>query len=181
MQIGSAPPIVLTATHLDARRVELRASLANVPVGVAQIRPKCCGRTSRHRPRRWASVPVDDVLIDTSIRVKNVSQSLIDVGVAFVANERQIFSKIILPASLPYVMAALRLGIGRAIIGMVTAELFTAISGLGGLVVKYSNNFRTDEMLVPVLIMMALGVILTGALQRAEQLIAPWRANARDD
>jgi NitT/TauT family transport system permease protein len=121
------------------------------------------------------------VLINTSIGVKNVSQSLIDVGVAFVANERQIFSKIILPASLPYVMAGLRLGIGRAIIGMVTAEFFTAISGLGGLVVKYGNNFRTDEMLVPVIILMALGVILTGALQRAEQLIAPWKTNAHND
>jgi NitT/TauT family transport system permease protein len=121
------------------------------------------------------------VLINTSIGVKNVSRSLIDVGVAFVANERQIFSKIILPASLPYVMAGLRLGIGRAIIGMVTAEFFTAISGLGGLVVKYGNNFRTDEMLVPVLILMALGVLLTGALQRAEQLIAPWKTNDLND
>jgi ABC-type nitrate/sulfonate/bicarbonate transport system permease component len=121
------------------------------------------------------------VLINTSIGVKNVSQSLIDVGVAFVANERQIFSKIILPASLPYVMAGLRLGIGRSIIGMVTAEFFTAISGLGGLVVKYGNNFRTDEMLVPVIILMALGVILTAALQRAEQLIAPWKTNEHND
>jgi len=121
------------------------------------------------------------VLINTSIGVKNVSRSLIDVGVAFVANERQIFSKIILPASLPYIMAGLRLGIGRAIIGMVTAEFFTAISGLGGLVVKYGNNFRTDEMLVPVLILMALGVLLTGALQRAESLIAPWKTNDQND
>jgi ABC-type nitrate/sulfonate/bicarbonate transport system permease component len=115
------------------------------------------------------------VLINTSIGVKNVNRALIDVGVAFVANERQIFTKIILPASLPYIMAGLRLGIGRAIIGMVTAEFFTAISGLGGLVVKYGNQFRTDEMLVPVLILMGLGVVLTAALQRAEQWIAPWK------
>jgi ABC-type nitrate/sulfonate/bicarbonate transport system permease component len=115
------------------------------------------------------------VLINTSIGVKNVNRALIDVGVAFVANERQIFTKIILPASLPYIMAGLRLGIGRAIIGMVTAEFFTAISGLGGLAVKYGNQFRTDEMLVPVLILMGLGVVLTAALQRAEQWIAPWK------
>lgn len=121
------------------------------------------------------------VLINTSIGVKNVNRSLIDVGVAFVANERQIFTRIILPASLPYIMAGLRLGIGRAIIGMVTAEFFTAISGLGGLVVKYGNQFRTDEMLVPVIILMALGVILTGALQRAEQLIAPWKSNDNNE
>jgi ABC-type nitrate/sulfonate/bicarbonate transport system permease component len=121
------------------------------------------------------------VLINTSIGVKNVSRSLIDVGVAFVANERQIFTKIILPASLPYIMAGLRLGIGRAIIGMVTAEFFTAISGLGGLVVKYGNQFRTDQMLVPVIILMGLGVLLTGSLQRAEQLIAPWKSNENNE
>jgi NitT/TauT family transport system permease protein len=121
------------------------------------------------------------VLINTSIGVKNVSRSLIDVGVAFVANERQIFTKIILPASLPYIMAGLRLGIGRAIIGMVTAEFFTAISGLGGLVVKFGNSFRTDEMLVPVLILMALGVILTAGLQRLERRIAPWKSNELSD
>jgi NitT/TauT family transport system permease protein len=121
------------------------------------------------------------VLINTSIGVKNVNRSLIDVGVAFVANERQIFTKIILPASLPYIMAGLRLGIGRAIIGMVTAEFFTAISGLGGLVVKYGNQFRTDEMLVPVIILMGLGVLLTGSLQRAEQLIAPWKSNENNE
>ena len=121
------------------------------------------------------------VLINTSIGVKNVNRSLIDVGIAFVANERQIFTKIILPASLPYIMAGLRLGIGRAIIGMVTAEFFTAISGLGGLVVKYGNNFRTDEMLVPVLILMALGVVLTSTLQRVEQLIAPWKSSEFND
>jgi NitT/TauT family transport system permease protein len=110
-----------------------------------------------------------------------VNRSLVDVGIAFVANERQIFTKIILPASLPYIMAGLRLGIGRAIIGMVTAEFFTAISGLGGLVVKYGNQFRTDEMLVPVLILMVLGVVLTGALQRAEHLIAPWKSTDNND
>jgi len=121
------------------------------------------------------------VLINTSIGVRNVSRSLIDVGVAFVANEQQIFTKIILPASLPYIMAGLRLGIGRAIIGMVTAEFFTAISGLGGLVVKYGNQFRTDEMLVPVIILMILGVLLTGTLQRAEQLIAPWKSNENNE
>ena len=121
------------------------------------------------------------ILINTSIGVRNVNRSLIDVGVAFVANERQIFTRIILPASLPYIMAGLRLGIGRAIIGMVTAEFFTAISGLGGLVVKYGNQFRTDEMLVPVIILMVLGVILTGSLQRAEQLIAPWKSNENNE
>jgi NitT/TauT family transport system permease protein len=119
------------------------------------------------------------VLINTFAGVRNVSQSLVDVGVAFVASERQIFTKIILPAALPYIMAGLRLGIGRAIIGMVVAEFFTALRGLGAMIVKYGNFFRTDSMLVPVIVLMFMGVLLTAALKRAEETIAPWKETER--
>jgi ABC-type nitrate/sulfonate/bicarbonate transport system permease component len=120
------------------------------------------------------------VLINTATGVRNVSGSLVDVGVAFVANERQIFTKIILPGSLPYIMTGLRLGVGRAIIAMVTAEFFTAISGLGGIIVKYGNSFRTDVMLVPVIVLMIMGVTLTSGLSRVEALLAPWKVQARE-
>ena len=119
------------------------------------------------------------ILINTATGVANVGQSLVDVALAFAANERQVFTKIILPASLPYIMAGLRLGIGRAIIGMVVAEFFTAITGLGAMIVKYGNFFKTDDMLVPVLILMALGVVLTELLKRAETAIAPWKETER--
>ena len=116
------------------------------------------------------------VLINTAAGVRNVPRSLIDVGAAFAANERQIFVKIILPAVVPFIMTGLRLGIGRAIIGMVAAEFFTAISGLGGLIVKYGNQYDTASMFVPILILMLLGVTLTTVVRRLEEMFAPWRA-----
>jgi NitT/TauT family transport system permease protein len=119
------------------------------------------------------------ILINTAAGVANVSQSLVDVALAFAANERQVFTKIIMPAALPYIMTGLRLGIGRAIIGMVVAEFFTAITGLGAMIVKYGNFFKTDVMLVPVLILMVLGIVLTEALKRAETAIAPWKETER--
>lgn len=119
------------------------------------------------------------ILINTAAGVSNVSQSLVDVAMAFAAKERQIFTKIILPAALPYIMTGLRLGIGRAIIGMVVAEFFTAITGLGAMIVKYGNFFKTDVMLVPVLILMILGVVLTEGVKRAEAAIAPWKETER--
>lgn len=119
------------------------------------------------------------ILINTAAGVSNISQSLVDVAMAFAARERQIFTKIILPAALPYIMTGLRLGIGRAIIGMVVAEFFTAITGLGAMIVKYGNFFKTDVMLVPVLILMVLGVVLTEGLKRAESAIAPWKESER--
>lgn len=119
------------------------------------------------------------ILINTIAGVRNVSQSLVDVAVAFRASQAQIFTKIIMPASLPYVMAGLRLGIGRAIIGMVTAEFFTAVAGLGGIVVKYGNRFRTDDMLVPVIVLMIMGVLLTALIREAESRFAAWKETER--
>lgn len=117
------------------------------------------------------------VLINTVSGVKNVPRSLIDVGSAFAANERQVFLKIILPAVVPYVMTGLRLGVGRAIIGMVAAEFFTAITGLGGVIVKYGNQYDTASMFVPILILMLLGMTLTSLVRRLEAVFRPWRQN----
>lgn len=118
---------------------------------------------------------VFSVLINTAAGVRNVPAALIDVSTAFAANERQVFLKIILPASVPYMMTGLRVGIGRAIIGMVVAEFFTAVTGLGAVIVKYGNQYDTASMFVPILILMLLGVGLTSLVRRAEEMAAPWR------
>jgi ABC-type nitrate/sulfonate/bicarbonate transport system permease component len=117
------------------------------------------------------------VLINTAAGVRNVPSQLIDVGNAFAANERQVFMKIIFPAVLPYIMTGLRLGVGRAIIAMVAAEFFTAITGLGALIVKYGNQYDTASMFVPILVLMFLGVTLSVVLRRVEEMFAPWRSN----
>jgi ABC-type nitrate/sulfonate/bicarbonate transport system permease component len=115
------------------------------------------------------------ILINTAAGVRNVPRPLLDVGFAFDATERQLFMKFILPASLPYMMTGLRLGVGRAIIGMVVAEFFTAITGLGALIVKYGNQYDTASMFVPILSLMLLGVTLTSLMRRIEASIAPWK------
>lgn len=115
------------------------------------------------------------VLINTIAGVHNVPRNLTDVGVAFAAKESEIFTKIIMPSALPYMMTGLRLGIGRAIIGMVVAEFFTAITGLGALISKYGNEYDTASMFVPILVLMLLGVVLTYGVRRLENWIAPWK------
>jgi ABC-type nitrate/sulfonate/bicarbonate transport system permease component len=120
------------------------------------------------------------ILINTTVGVRNVPTQLIDVGTAFAANERQIFAKVIVHSALPYVMTGLRLGLGRAIIGMVVAEFFTAITGLGAIIVKYGNQYDTASMFVPIFVLMFLGVMLSGLLRRAEEWIAPWKMTEND-
>lgn len=115
------------------------------------------------------------IVINTISGVRNVPSNLIDVGNAFAAREHQIFTKVILPAALPYMMTGLRLGVGRAIIGMVVAEFFTAITGLGALIVKYGNQYDTASMFVPIFVLMLLGIALSLLVRHLERWAAPWR------
>ena len=68
----------------------------------------------------------------------------------------------------------MRLAVGRALVGMVIAEFFTAVSGVGYLIVRYSNAFEPDHMLVPIVVVMGLGIFLTTLTGRVEKRIAPW-------
>lgn len=125
-------------------------------------------------------ITIFPVLINTTAGVRNVPAQLIELGNAFAATERQIFTKIILPSAVPYMMTGLRLGIGRALIGMVVAEFFTAITGLGAMIVKYGNQYNTAAMFVPIFILMLMGILLTFGVRRLEDRIAPWKVTQAD-
>jgi ABC-type nitrate/sulfonate/bicarbonate transport system permease component len=115
------------------------------------------------------------ICINTWAGVRAVPKSLVEVGTAFCASQSAIMNQIVLPAVLPYIMAGLRLGIGKAVIAMVIAEFLTAISGLGGAIIKAANSFRTAEMLVPIIVIMVLAVVLTHIVSLIERWVAPWQ------
>ena len=119
------------------------------------------------------------VIINTFTGVKNLSQSVIDVGGAFGASERQIFRMIVLPAALPFIMTGLRLAVGRGILAMIVAEFFTALSGLGGMIVKYGNFFQTAKMFVPIIVVSLLGVLAVELVKHIELRLAPWKETER--
>lgn len=122
-------------------------------------------------------ISVFPILINTASGVRNVGASLLDVGNAFAADERQTFVKIILPASIPYIMTGIRLGIGRAIIGMIVAEFYTSVGGLGALIMKFGNQYDTAAMFVPILTLALMGVLLTTIVRKAEAAFEPWKAS----
>jgi taurine transport system permease protein len=67
-------------------------------------------------------------------------------------------------------------GIGRAVVGMVIAEFFTQISGLGGIIINAGNNFDTATMFVPIILLMILAVGLNYLIGWFERVMAPWQA-----
>jgi ABC-type nitrate/sulfonate/bicarbonate transport system permease component len=118
---------------------------------------------------------VSPIVMNTWAGVKSVPRTLIELGDAFVASDAAIMRKIILPATLPYIMTGLRLAVGRSIIAMVVAEFFTSISGLGGLILKSGEGLDTAQMFVPVILLMALGLLLTNLVSWLEHKVAPWQ------
>ena len=116
------------------------------------------------------------ICLNTWFGVKAVPKTLIEVGTAFCAPQTQIMRGIVLPATIPYIMAGLRLGIGKAVIGIVIAEFQTAISGLGGIIITSANAFQTAEMFVPIVLIMVIAVALTALVGWLEKIVAPWQS-----
>jgi NitT/TauT family transport system permease protein len=119
------------------------------------------------------------ILINTYQGVRECDKTMLEVARSFRSSEWQIWRHVLLPYSLPYIAAGIRLAIGRGLVGMVVAEFFTSISGLGYMITRYAHIFETDKTLVPVILLMFLGVTLTSVLKWIERRIAPWsRADA---
>jgi len=116
------------------------------------------------------------LVINTYQGVKNVDPKLLEVGRAFRCSERQLWLNIVLPAVLPFIVTGLRLAVGRGLIGMVLADLYTAISGIGYLIVRAASTYRVDKMFVPVVTLGLLGIVLTALLRVLERRVAPWTA-----
>jgi len=121
------------------------------------------------------------MVINTYQGVKSVDPKLLEVGRAFRCSERQLWWNIVLPASLPFIVTGLRLALGRGLIGMVLADLYTAISGIGYLIVRTASTYQVDKMFVPIVTLGLLGVTFTALLRLAERYVAPWIAASRDD
>jgi NitT/TauT family transport system permease protein len=119
--------------------------------------------------------------INTYQGVKNVDSKLLEVGRSFRCSERQLWTNIILPGALPFIITGLRLAIGRGLIGMVLADLYTAISGIGYLIVRTASTYEVDKMFVPIVTLGLLGVGLTAAVRFLETRVAPWTKAANQD
>ena len=126
------------------------------------------------------SIAIFPVIINTYSGIKDVRGSLIEIGRAYCATEWQTFAKIILPAAVPYIMAGIRLAVGLAIIGMIVAEFFTSVTGLGGLIVLYANSFATAKLFVMIIVVGVLGAVLSELVIYIERRFSRWRISERE-
>lgn len=115
------------------------------------------------------------ILINTYSGVLAVDEELVEMARSAGASRRRIFASIVLPSAVPFVVTGMRLGATIGLINTVVAELYTAVSGLGGLLAIYGNTFRMAEYFVIVITLAIVGVVVTEALRHVEARLARWR------
>lgn len=121
------------------------------------------------------------ILLNTYQGVKGVDPRLLEVARSFRTSEGALWADVILPSAFPFILAGMRLALGRALVGMVIADLYTAVSGIGYLIVRYAQNLQIDRLLVPVVILSITGVVLVQGLHWLEVRVAPWQFPGRDE
>jgi NitT/TauT family transport system permease protein len=107
--------------------------------------------------------------------VRSVDNLLINVVKSLGGKERDLYFKVILPSTLPYLVAGARIAIGRGIVGIIVGEFYAASEGIGHALLWYSDMYQLGEMFVCILVLMIIAVIFTQGLRKAELAIAPWR------
>ena len=123
----------------------------------------------------WVIFPI---LINTAMGVREADKNLLEVGLSFGATERQLLKHIIWPYVVPYIVSGLRLAVGRAIVGMVVAEMSLRLSGLGGLLMIYGASLSTDVVFALIGVLLCFGVGLTEVVKYIERVVAPWKTQA---
>ena len=115
------------------------------------------------------------IIIPTVQGVKTVDRRFLDVARSFGASRRLLFTSVVAPATVPFMVTGLRLGVGRALIGVVVGELFAATSGLGVMLSRAGDALQTDRLLFGVLIFTVAGVLGVEAVRRFERYFQRWR------
>jgi NitT/TauT family transport system permease protein len=114
------------------------------------------------------------VTINTEAGLRTTSERLIEMLRSFGASSRQIFFKVSLPSALPFILAGLKLGIGRGLIGVVVAELFGSRLGLGRLISQSADAFNMPELFAGVIVLAVAGIAMTAGFGWIERRLVPW-------
>lgn len=120
---------------------------------------------------------VPQIAASTLNGIQNVNPGLIRAARSLGAAEGDLLWKVVLPASVPVIVAGLRLGIGRALMGVVVGELFGATAGLGYSISYYGALLKTTDMIASLVVIVVLGVLCTQGLSALEARFDSWRVD----
>jgi ABC-type nitrate/sulfonate/bicarbonate transport system permease component len=114
------------------------------------------------------------IIINTASAIRSVPVPLIEMGRSFCGTDWQVFRRIVIPAAMPLIMAGLRLGMGRAVKGMINGEMFIAAVGLGALVMDAGRRFDAETILAVLLVIIAVAVASMQLVQLLDRRVTRW-------
>ncbi len=124
-------------------------------------------------------ISVFTIVVNTYTGVKYTSNNLAEVGKTFGASEFQFMTKIVLPASLPDIVAGMRLGLGRAVLGAIVAQVLVTNNGLGEIMMTYQMLINTPFMMAVVFGIALIGIIALQTPRIIEHYKFRWKETER--
>ena len=120
-------------------------------------------------------IAVFSVTLNVYSGIKNCNATLLDTAASYRASELQLLYKVMLPASLPRIFVGLRLGLSRAIEGVIISEMFYAAVGLGGVIDYSADHLQSATSDALILILVAISLALTGCLRIIDRKMVSWK------
>ena len=115
------------------------------------------------------------VYLNVVAGVRTTDARLLRVAQSFGCSRAHLFRTVILPGSVPFLLTGLRLGVGRAMVGIVVGELYAATAGVGFMITVAGATFQTDKVFVGVLLIALTGALMIEGLGRLERRFETWR------
>lgn len=114
------------------------------------------------------------VIVNTYAGSKAVDPDLLDAGRAFMADRFQVLRTIVVPSALPYLFAGIRVGFSRGISGVIVAEMTSALTGIGQLLIAYGKYLLIDQLFVAIMALGFFSLLCMGLLARTQRRLMPW-------
>ena len=118
------------------------------------------------------------IILNTAAGIKNLDPIWLELAKSLRLSRWETTYKIRFPGALPYIITGMRLGVGRALLGVIVAELMAANAGLGYLLRDSSETWDSPKLFVTVTLLAVIGLVSFNLIKRLEQRIAPWRQGA---
>lgn len=115
------------------------------------------------------------IIVNTMAGMREADAKLVRAAQSFGATRMDIFRHILLPGSLPSLLAGIRLAVGRAVLGVVVGELYVSQAGIGHQLVVYGSSMRVDRLLVYALVVSVFGYAMTTLVRVLEGRVRNWR------
>lgn len=115
------------------------------------------------------------ILVNSMTGVRVLDETLVRCARSFGASDRQVLTTIALPSAVPFILAGVRLGVGRGLVGVVVGELIASQAGIGNMMSRAGATFQTDKVFVGVIILACFGWGVTALLEALERRFDSWR------